>query len=138
MSSGGLRAGGCLCGKVRYALASAPQMSMVCHCKHCQRQAGSAMSVIVGLPESDVTIEGEVRTYADTGDSGGAVLRQFCPECGSPLFTRVDAAPGMLFIKAGTLDDTSGLNPAMHCYTSRKQEWVELGAIPAFETMPQR
>jgi hypothetical protein len=43
----------------------------------------------------------------------------------------------MMFIKAGTLDDTSILKPAFHCYTKSKQDWVDLGEIPGFETVPQ-
>lgn len=128
--------GGCLCGQVRYAIEGEPQMQLVCHCKNCQRQAGSLASVIIGVPEAALSYEGEVKTYADKGDSGSAVDRQFCGNCGSPLFSIVASAPGMIFIKAGTLDDTSALKPAMHIFTKSKQPWVELGDIPAFETFP--
>ncbi len=129
--------GGCLCGKVRYTCESDPLLCVTCHCKNCQRQAGSALSVIVGVPETAVQFEGELTTYNDTGDSGATVRRQFCGTCGSPVFTRVDSPPGMMFIKAGTLDDTRILKPAFHCYTKSKQDWVDLGEIPSFETVPQ-
>lgn len=128
--------GGCLCGAVRYELTTDPLMCVTCHCKNCQRQAGSALSIIIGVPEGSVTVEGELKTYNDTGDSGATVRRQFCPDCGSPVFTRVEHPPGMMFVKAGTLDDTSGLKPAFHCYTKSKQDWVDLGEIPGFETVP--
>lgn len=129
--------GGCLCGQVRYSVNAEPQICVTCHCKNCQRQAGTALSVIVGVAEDAVEISGEVKTYNDTGDSGATVRRQFCGNCGSPVFTRLDQPEGMLFIKAGTLDDTSGLKPAFHCYTKSKQNWVELGDVPGFETVPQ-
>jgi len=129
--------GGCLCGAVRYACESDPLLCVTCHCKNCQRQAGSALSVIIGVPEGAVTFEGTLKTYNDTGDSGATVRRQFCPECGSPVFTRVDSPPGMMFIKAGTLDDTSILKPAFHCYAKSKQDWVDLGDTPSFETVPE-
>jgi hypothetical protein len=129
--------GGCLCGSVRYACESDPLMCVTCHCKNCQKQAGSSLSVIVMVPETAVSHEGELTTYNDTGDSGATVRRQFCPACGSPVFTRVDSPPGMMFIKAGTLDDTSILKPQFHCYAKSKQDWVDLGDIPAFETVPQ-
>ncbi len=129
--------GGCLCGAVRYSCAADPLLCVTCHCTHCQRQAGSALSVIIGVPDDAVTFEGALTTYNDTGDSGATVRRQFCPTCGSPVFTRVDSPPGMMFIKAGTLDDTSSLKPAFHCYAKSKQDWVDLGDIPAFETVPQ-
>lgn len=129
--------GGCLCGKIRYTLNADPLLCVTCHCKNCQRQAGSALSIIIGVPEAAVEIVGEVTTYNDTGDSGATVRRQFCNTCGSPVFTRIDSPPGMMFIKAGTLDDTTMLKPAFHCYTKSKQDWVDLGTIPAFETVPE-
>ncbi len=129
--------GGCLCGKVRYTLNAEPLLCVTCHCKNCQRQAGSALSIIIGVPEAAVEVTGEVTTYNDTGDSGASVRRQFCNTCGSPVFTRIDSPPGMMFIKAGTLDDTTGLKPAFHCYTKSKQAWVDLGDLPAFETVPE-
>ena len=82
-------------------------------------------------------IQGEVKTYEDKGDSGATVRRQFCDTCGSPVFTRVVHPPGVMFIKAGTLDDTSTLKPSFHCYTKSKQDWVKLGDIPGFETVPE-
>ena len=129
--------GGCLCGKIRYTLNAEPLLCVTCHCKNCQRQAGSALSIIIGVPEDAVVVTGEVTTYNDTGDSGATVRRQFCNTCGSPVFTRIDSPPGMMFIKAGTLDDTAGLQPAFHCYTKSKQAWVDLGDLPAFETVPE-
>ncbi len=128
--------GGCLCGAVRYEMTTEPLMCVTCHCKNCQRQAGSALSIIIGVPEGSVDIQGEVKTYDDTGDSGATVKRQFCGDCGSPVFTKVQHPPGVMFIKAGTLDDTSGLKPSFHCYTKSAQDWVDLGDIPGFETVP--
>lgn len=128
--------GGCLCGQVRYELTVDPTVCLNCHCKNCQRQAGSSFSFIVGVPEGTVNVTGSLKTYDDKGDTGGRVQRQFCPDCGSPLFSLVENAPGMVWVKAGTLDDTSSLTPAMNIYTKSKQHWLELGAIPAFEAGP--
>ena len=129
--------GGCLCGQIRYELNADPLMCVTCHCKNCQRQAGSALSIIIGVPENSVRIEGTVKTYNDTGDSGATVRRQFCENCGSPVFTRGESPSGVMFIKAGTLDDTSGLQPTFHCYTKSKQDWLELSGLPGFETVPE-
>ena len=136
MSETANHTGGCLCGQVRYTLSADPALCVTCHCKNCQRQAGSALSIIVGVPEDAVEYSGEIKTYNDTGDSGATVRRQFCPECGSPVFTRLEQ-PGLMFIKAGTFDDTSDLQPQFHCYTKSRQQWVELGDLPGFETVPE-
>lgn len=129
--------GGCLCGAVRYDVQSEPLMQLVCHCTHCQKQAGSAFSTIVGVPEAALTVShGAAKTFIDHGESGQPIERQFCDTCGSPLFSKVAAAPGMVFIKTGTLDDSSWFTPSAHIWTKSKQPWVETGSVPAFATNP--
>lgn len=128
--------GGCLCGAVRYVAEGEPLMQAVCHCKNCQRQAGSGWSMIIALPLDAVAITGEVTTYTDHGSSGGEVLRQFCPTCGSPVFTRVPAQPGWIFIKAGSLDDTSVFNPQIQFWTASKQHWIDLPGLPGVPGNP--
>lgn len=128
--------GKCLCGAISYEAQAEPLMTLTCHCKNCQRQAGSALSVIVGYPKGTVAIEGSPKTYDDEGDSGHAVHRQFCDNCGSPLFTLAESAPEMIFIKAGTFDDTSWLQPSAHCWTNSAQPWIAMGDIPQLEGNP--
>ena len=122
--------GGCLCGKVRYASTADPVMTAVCHCTHCQKQAGSAYSVIVGVPRPALTVTGPLKDYVDKGESGLPVHRNFCPECGSPILTLVDAMPQLTFVKAGTLDDTSTLNPTMEIFCSSAQAWTQQSGPP--------
>src|SRR5258708_5652311 len=108
--------GGCLCGKIRYSAEADPVFTAVCHCKNCQKQAGTSFSVIVAVPAPTLSVTGPLKTFDDTGDSGKPVHRRFCPDCGSPITTDVDAMPALTFIKAGTLDDTSLLKPTMEIY----------------------
>jgi hypothetical protein len=119
--------GGCLCGQVRYTAEAEPFFTAVCHCKNCQKQAGTAFSVVIGLPEAAMAFTGEMATYADTADSGGVVERKFCPRCGSALLSTVPARPGMVILKAGSLDDTSGLEPKVHVWTESAMAFT---AIP--------
>jgi hypothetical protein len=58
--------GGCLCGQVRYMANADPVFVGVCHCTHCQKQTGTAFSVLVGIPKSAMSIEGRLKTYHDT------------------------------------------------------------------------
>ena len=118
------RAGGCLCGAVRYELTSEPSMTAVCHCTHCQRQSGGVFSTNLVVPEKDYVQRGATKVYADTGDSGQPVYRHFCADCGSPIVSKVAAMPGVVMVKAGTLDDMSGLAPAVEVYTDHAAAWV--------------
>lgn len=120
-----VRAGGCLCGAVRYEADWPPLATVTCHCKNCQKQSGSALSVIVVLPRAGLTINGELATYLDTAQSGRDVQRKFCRQCGSPVVTDTAAAQveGIIFVKAGTLDDASDLAPTMHYWVDSAQKW---------------
>ncbi len=130
------KTGKCLCGAISYETSADPVMTAACHCKNCQRQAGSALSIIVGYPKGSVQISGEPKTYHDKGESGLAVDRKFCDNCGSPLFTDAASAPDLIFIKAGTFDDVSWLEPGVHFWTKSAQPWVEFGDIPQVEANP--
>jgi hypothetical protein len=99
-------------------------MTAVCHCKNCQKQAGTAFSVIVAVPRETLSVKGPLKTFNDTGSSGKAVRRNFCPECGSPITTDVEAIPNLVFIKAGTLDETASLAPTMEIFCSSAQPWT--------------
>jgi len=103
-------------------------MTAVCHCKNCQRQTGTAFSIIVGVPGDSVEIAGEenVKEFPDTGESGGSVTRRFCGKCGSPILSLVEVVPGIAFIKAGTLHDKSWLKPTSHIWCDTAQPWVDI------------
>ena len=129
--------GGCLCGQVHYSGEAQPVFQAVCHCKNCQRQAGSAFSVIVGVPRGTLTVTGTLKTWHDKGDSGGTVDRLFCPECGSPVFSETPANPALAFLKAGTLDDPSWVTPQIHIWTESAMACTVLPeGIPAFPKNP--
>jgi hypothetical protein len=129
--------GGCLCGQVRYSAYADPAIVAVCHCKNCQKQAGTAFALVVGIPRSAISIKGNLKTYHDSGDSGRPVDRNFCPDCGSPITSDSAAMPELTLIKAGSLDDTSWLNPTMHVYCDSAQRWTPIPAgTTKFSKMP--
>lgn len=129
--------GGCLCGQIRYRINSAPIATVLCHCTHCQKQSGSAFSTNVIVPEADVAFTGTETAYQDTGDSGGSVERRFCARCGSPVRSLIKNMPGVIAIKAGTLDDASSLIPVMQIWRRSAQGWLDqLPDIAAHETNP--
>lgn len=116
--------GGCLCGAIRYSAKGEGLAQVVCHCTNCQKQSGSAFSVLLKVKADDLTIEGRPKVYADHGDSGAVVNRHFCDNCGSPLFSELPASPGAVFLKAGTLDDVSNMSPAVHLWCESAWPWT--------------
>jgi hypothetical protein len=118
------RKGGCLCGAVRYVLKGEPKAIAICHCTHCQRQSGSVFSFNVVFGEADYEQSGETMLYVDKGDSGQPVYRHFCGRCGSPILTTVAEAPGMVVVRAGTLDNAEGLQPQTEIYADHAMKWL--------------
>jgi len=119
--------GGCLCGVVRYEAEADPLFVGVCHCRNCQKASGTAFATVVGIPEAALSVTGTPKSYQDRGDSGKAMARRFCPECGSSLFDLAEAMPGAVMVLAGTLDDPSWVKPTIEIFCDSAQPWVALG-----------
>jgi hypothetical protein len=128
--------GGCLCGAVRYRV-NAPMTGVIaCHCTHCRRVsgAGSSHNVPVATDALEVTA-GAPKRYVDTAASGNRLFRFFCADCGSSLWSQREKMPGMVTLKAGTLDDASGLQLVMNIWTDSALPWMHVD--PALERHPQ-
>ncbi|MBV9587669.1 MAG: GFA family protein, partial [Alphaproteobacteria bacterium] len=108
--------GGCLCGALRYEISEAPLMAYACHCTDCQHLTSSAFSLGITVRDRAFRLtQGEPRLLQKIADSGRAVTRWVCPECSCWLTSSPQpaAAPGETIrrVRAGTLDDTSWLQP---------------------------
>ena len=132
--------GGCLCGAVRYRITRPADKIIACHCTHCQKSSGSGASFNAAMPADAFAItQGTPKSYHDTADSGNILHRYFCGDCGSPLYSLVDAVPGLAFLKAGTLDEVSGLVPQVQLWCATAQPWLTLDpALPKFDYNPPR
>jgi hypothetical protein len=129
--------GGCLCGKVRYTANAEPAFIGVCHCHDCQKFSGSAFAIVVAMPKDALSVQGKLSTFSKPGDTGQAMARSFCPECGSGIVDEAAVMPGMVMINVGTLDDPSWVKPAMQIYCDSAQHWVHLGGeMQSFPKMP--
>lgn len=118
--------GQCLCGKVTYQCDAEPMATLLCHCTDCQRQTGTAFSIVVGVERDALHVDGDtVSSFTTVGeDTGEAVHRQFCTACGSPIVSLPDATPDLAFIKAGTLNDRSWLEPEMEIWCRSAHPYV--------------
>jgi len=115
--------GQCLCGEIRYSVDIEPVFTGNCHCKDCQRSSGSAFIPAMIFPEKDVVVSGDVKYFESQADSGYLHKRGFCSNCGSQLFARFSNMPGMLGIKAGTLNDSSNYVPKLDFYVGSAAPW---------------
>ncbi len=126
--------GGCLCGYVRFEYGDKLGPANYCHCTDCRKTTGSAFNIGIRTHASTLRIiAGKVKSYTKTADSGNAITREFCPECGSPLFTRASAKPQFVWIKAGSLDDPSLVKPTYQIWTDHAVPWSHIDTnLPSF------
>jgi hypothetical protein len=122
------RTGRCLCGQISYDLTGDLIATAVCHCDHCQRQSGGAFSVNLIAMVDQMNVTGNLRTFEDRGEHGDGVyvLRRFCGDCGSPIYSALVEPAGVIAVKAGTLDDRSEVSPTVEAWCEHKQPWVDL------------
>lgn len=135
-----MQKGHCLCEQVQYEFDETQVgFGLHCHCKDCQRVTGSGKATVILFPLDAVNIKGEYKTYASRGSEGSHVNRGFCPNCGSQMFTFVDEIPGMVFIKAGGMEDTSWLSVETTCWTDTARDWSPADTdTMCFELNPPR
>ena len=115
--------GRCLCGEIKYSANVEPLFTGNCHCKDCQRSSGGAFIPAILFPETGVSIVGEAKYFESIADSGNIHKRGFCSNCGSQLFAKFNTMPGVLGIKAGTLDHPSNYVPKLDFYVASAAPW---------------
>ncbi len=82
-------------------------------------------------------ITGETASYDATAYSGNVNTRRFCPRCGSRLFSRNSARPGVIGIAVGCADDNARFSPQAAVYNKRCEVWDGIPLdIPKFDEMP--
>lgn len=118
------RTGQCLCGAVRFTISPLTRDVGACHCKMCQRWAGSAL-LAMETPAEAISFSGtaHIKRY----QSSSWAERAWCEKCGSNLWYRVTTpsdTPHPYEISIGLLDDTSGLTLTREIYVDEKAEVV--------------
>ncbi|TMG73901.1 MAG: GFA family protein [Betaproteobacteria bacterium] len=121
------RTGGCLCGAIRYAISAPITELRACHCIDCQRASGSHGTVAAFIPRDGFKLtQGAPKHYAKKADSGRTLIRYFCGDCGSQLYSHRETTPELLGVRAGTLDDSADLKISTHIWTKSARPWSHL------------
>lgn len=130
--------GGCYCGAVRYSAEGDPVFRAQCHCRECQYIAGGAPNYLMGMSESGFSYAQGVPKAFQRSDLENPVTREFCSECGTHLVSKAPGAPGMVFIKVGTLDNPGAFGHSeMAIFTVDKQSFHHLPeGVAVFERGP--
>jgi hypothetical protein len=129
--------GGCRCGAIRYRLdAVGLSKTYACHCLTCQTWSGSAFSLQFIAPETALHVTGEPAIYERLSDDGQRLSRQRgCPICFTRIYNTNSSRPGLVIIRAGTLDDSHEQEIAAHIWVKRKLKGIDIP--PGIPTWPE-
>ena len=130
--------GRCACGAVTFAFDTAPHFIATCHCLDCKRASGGEAATFFGVPENDFTLlSGSPKAFHYIADSGKGLDRNFCPECGSRVFTsNLESFPGAVFVQLGSLDRPDLIAPRLEMFVKRRLNWAKPLDLPQFDAMP--
>ena len=124
----------CLCGSVRLNLYAEPGPIDLCHCTMCPRAQGTAFVCNAPIAAESVSVVAgadHLRAY----ESSPGHDRVFCSNCGSPVFSRTTAAPGVLRLRVGLVDGELRARPFAHwCVGSKANWWHISDDLPQHET----
>jgi hypothetical protein len=128
--------GSCLCGSVRYEIATSLENAEHCHCSMCRKAHGAAFSTNSVVPTDTLTVTSGADLISEH-ESSPKRRKCFCSNCGSQLFIRRLDNPEFTVVTLGTIDDDPHARPERHVFVASKAPWYEIGdALPQFKIYP--
>ncbi len=129
--------GRCLCGAIAFSGDADIKMMANCHCSDCRAATGAAYGTLVFVDPSEIAITGQPKVFKHVADSGSAMEKHFCPNCGSQMFGRNSNRPNVMSIRAGVLDQKDAVKPAANVYMDSRLPSTPIDpALKAFPKMP--
>ena len=129
--------GNCLCGSVNYKSNSDPLVIQNCHCDQCRKATGSVYLTNLFIKEENFEITGEVNNYTHLSDAGNNMTKYFCPKCGSQVFGKNSGRPGIITIRAGTVNEKDIIKPIRNLFLKSKVPSTPINSnLEACEGMP--
>jgi hypothetical protein len=129
--------GSCLCGSVNYKSNSDPLVIQNCHCDQCRKATGSVYLTNLFIKEENFEITGEVNNYTHLSDAGNNMTKYFCPNCGSQVFGKNSGRPGIITIRAGTVNEKDIIKPIRNLFLKSKVPSTPINSnLEACEGMP--
>ena len=112
--------GSCLCGSVNYKSNSDPLVTQNCHCDDCRKACGSVYLTNVFIKEENFELSGNPNSFSHHSDAGNNMTKFFCPNCGSQVFGKNSGRPGIITIRAGSINETELIKPIRNLFLKKK------------------
>jgi hypothetical protein len=129
--------GSCLCGGVSFEVNGEFESLYLCHCKHCQKDTGSAHASNLFSTRAKLiwqSGENKVKTYQLPSTRH---VKSFCSNCGSAV-PSMQMNNQLIVVPAGSLDQDIAIKPTAHIYKSSEATWAKnLDKVKSYEQLPE-
>lgn len=128
--------GSCLCSTVKFEIHGDFDSFYLCHCKHCQKDTGSAYASNLFSQSAKLTWLAGVDSVTSFTLPGTRHSKSFCRSCGSALPST--QLTNLLVVPAGCLDTEIATLPTAQIFTSSKAAWERaINDVPEVEGLPE-
>lgn len=128
--------GSCLCGLIKFEVQGDFDSFFLCHCKHCQKDTGSAHAANLFSKSAQIIWLSSTETIQSYNLPATRHSKSFCTNCGSAVPSE-QMAGKLLVVPAGSLDSEVTKKPDAHIFCSSKASWTSgLDQIKRFEKFP--
>ena len=118
--------GRCSCGKVSFEITQPTQGIYYCHCRDCQRHSGSAFQILAVVSKHGLNRFGDTHSFGNSAHGGFTMTREFCANCGSPLFLNSSQWDDIIMFSVAALDDPDTLKPEFQIWKSSEINWATI------------
>ena len=119
--------GQCFCGAVHYRLNTPPQATYYCHCRDCQYLAGSPFHLLAVVERNALQRQsGELSAHRHATQDGAEMTREFCSQCGSPLFLSSSRWDDISMLSVLSLDEPEVLKASFEIWTRSKSSLANI------------
>jgi hypothetical protein len=122
-----------LCGGVQFHIEGELEPIQICHCSQCRKAQGTPFATNTPVSAGAFHLVSGAQLLTSFESSPGKE-RVFCSKCGSPIYSKKDAIPGVFRIRAGLINEPLSTRPGAHSYTGSKANWWPINdEFPQFE-----
>ena len=115
--------GSCLCKAIQYQITTDFELALNCHCTICKKITGSAFESIALTAEDGLELT-QGKEHLKSFRLTDKAEKNFCAECGTPIFNTNIQAPGKVIIHIGSLDDPQCVTPKINLHAENMLPWV--------------
>jgi hypothetical protein len=131
--------GRCHCSNITFEAEVDPATVAICHCADCQTLSGTAFRTIVKTTEESIRLlSGTPKIYVTTAESGNRREHAFCPNCGTPIYSRLVAEGSkVVSLRVGAIRQRDQMVPIDQYWFRSAQSWLSaLPTVQRRETQP--